>query len=286
MITWDRITLENNPSLRGLARIERDIVYSDQTGQTLTLITPWQAEGAAQGSHPVIVFLQGSSWTSPDLDYEIPQLSRYAQQGYVVATLTHRDSSKGHPFPAYLQDTKTAIRFLRANAERFDIDPGRVAMFGTSSGGNTALLVGLTANDPRYQTEEFASFSDDVQTVIACFAPCDIPAMVMEQYDLMAQHPAFEGLVGGGDPMAVARGMSPILEIKEGADYPPILLAHGDADETVPFDQSERMYHALKNAGHQTRLIRVTNAPHEGSFWSRRLHELLQQYLEETLSLT
>lgn len=283
MAISDMITLENNPSSAGMARLEQNIVYSELTGQTLTLIRPWQAEGEAPAKRPLIVFLQGSAWTSPDLGYEIPQLSRYAQKGCVVATLTHRSSSQGHPFPAYLQDTKAAIRFLRANAERFEIDPERVAMFGTSSGGNTALLVGLTGDDPRYRTQEHAGFSDSVKAVIACFAPCDIPAMVMEQYEMMVQHPAFEGLIGQRDPQEVARAMSPVLEVRNGRVYPPIMLAHGDADEMVPFDQSEKMYHALKRDGHRVHLIRVTNAPHEGSFWSGRLHEIFYQYLEETL---
>ena len=283
MAIAEMITLDNNPSLAGMAGLEQNIVYSQQTGQTLTLIRPWQQEGEAPAKRPLIVFLQGSAWTSPDLNYEIPQLSRYAQKGYAVATLTHRSSSQGHPFPAYLQDTKAAIRFLRANAERFAIDPERVAMFGTSSGGNTALLVGLTGDDPRYRTEEHAGFSDAVKTVIACFAPCDIPAMVMEQYRMMAQHPAFEGLIGKSDPQYVARAMSPILEIRKDKMCPPVLLAHGDADELVPFDQSEKMYNALKQAGHQAHLIRVRNAPHEGSFWSGQLHEIIYQYLQETL---
>ena len=283
MAIAEMITLDNNSSLAGMAGLEQNIVYSQQTGQTLTLIRPWQQEGEAPAKRPLIVFLQGSAWTSPDLNYEIPQLSRYAQKGYAVATLTHRSSSQGHPFPAYLQDTKAAIRFLRANAERFGIDPERVAMFGTSSGGNTALLVGLTGDDPRYRTEEHAAFSDAVKTVIACFAPCDISAMVMEQYQMMAQHPAFEGLIGNMDPRDVARAMSPILEIMKDKKYPPIMLAHGDADELVPFDQSEKMYIALKRAGHRAHLIRVRNAPHEGSFWSGQLHEIIYQYLQETL---
>ena len=61
------------------------------------------------------------------------------------------------------------------------------------------------------------------------------------------------------------------------------MLAHGDADELVPFDQSEKMYRALKRSGHRAHLIRVRNAPHEGSFWSGRLHEIIYQYLQETL---
>ena len=100
---------------------------------------------------------------------------------------------------------------------------------------------------------------------------------------MMAQHPAFEGLIGNMDPRDVARAMSPILEIREDKKCPPIMLAHGDADELVPFDQSEKMDRALKRAGHRAHLIRVRTAPHEGSFWSGQLHEIIYQYLQETL---
>lgn len=277
------ISIPNNPSLKGMARIDQGLVYSKQHGQKLTLLRPWSREGEPLPKRPLIVFLQGSAWTTPDTDYEIPQLGRYAQEGYAVATLSHRDSSLGHSFPAYLEDTKTAIRFLRANAEVLGIDPQRVAMFGTSSGGNTALLVGLTGDDARYKTVEYSEYSDAVSTVIACFAPSDISAMVQGQYDMMAQHPAFLGLIGTSKPEDVARGMSPILEIKPGKAYPSFLLAHGDTDEVVPFSQSENMYHALLDGGCKARMIRVIGAPHEDNFWSGRLHGLLRDYLKETL---
>lgn len=277
------ITIPNNPSLKGMARIDQGLVYSKEHSQKLTLLRPWFIQNEPLPKRPLIIFLQGSAWTSPDLDYEIPQLGRYAQEGYVVATISHRDSSAGHPFPAYLEDAKTAIRFLKANAEVLGIDPQRVAMFGTSSGGNTALLVGLTADDPRYKTQEFSEYSDAVNTVIACFAPSDMSAMVEGQFEMMAEHPAFMGLIGKQKPQDVARGMSPILEIKHGKDYPTFMLAHGDADELVSFSQSVSMYHALLDAGCRARMIRVVGAPHEDNFWSGRLHGLLSDYLKETL---
>ncbi|MHC1786762.1 MAG: prolyl oligopeptidase family serine peptidase [Christensenellales bacterium] len=279
------ISIPANPSLRGMAEVLGDITYSTATGQDLKLsvILPWSVEGQPLPRRPLIVFVQGSAWTSPNINYQLPQLSRYAQFGNVAATLTHRDSTRGNPFPAYLQDVKTAIRFLRANAALFGIDPGRVCIFGTSSGGNAALLVGLTADDPRYKTEEHQEQSDAVQAVISCFGPTDVSALVAGHEAEFAASPIYTGLLAGHSLQEVLRQMSPIEEIKPGRAYPPILLAAGDADQVVPFLQSEQMFHALIDAGADARLVKVIGAPHEGSFWSNRLHGLLADFLRETL---
>jgi len=279
------ISIPNNPSLHAMAEVLPDVVYSTATGQDLTLrlIVPWAQEGQALPRRPLIIFVQGSAWTTPNLNYQLPQLARYAQFGHVVATLTHRDSAQGHAFPAYLQDVKTAIRFLRANADTYGIDPERVCIFGTSSGGNTALLVGLTSDDPRYETDEYGDHSDAVSTVISCFGPTDMPGIIAGHEEEWAGNPIFAGLLVDKSPREVMLGMSPLLEIKPGQSYPPFLLAHGDADDVVPFSQSETMFHALIDAGVDARLIKVIGAPHEGNFWSNRLFGLIADFLRETL---
>ena len=134
--------IHHNPSLTGLAQIQNDIVFSHviPEGLKLTLMRPWNNDAP----RPLIVFVQGSGWSFPNIYREIPQLCQYARAGFVVATVTHRNAVEGHVFPAYLQDVKTAIRYLRAHADEYGIDPKRVCIWGTSSGGNTAMLVGLT----------------------------------------------------------------------------------------------------------------------------------------------
>jgi acetyl esterase/lipase len=279
------ISIPNNPALRAMAEVLPDVVYSTAAGEDLTLrlIVPWAQDGQALPRRPLIVFVQGSAWTTPNLNYQLPQLARYAQFGHVVATLTHRDSTQGNAFPSYLQDVKTAIRFLRANADIYGIDEDRVCIFGTSSGGNTALLVGLTANDPRYETDEYNSYSDAVSTVISCFGPADLSILAAGHEEEWADNPTFSGLMTGKSPKEVMVGMSPLLEIKPGQAYPPFLLAHGDADDVVPFSQSENMFRALVAAGVDARLIKVIGAPHEGNFWSNRLFGLMADFLRETL---
>ena len=146
------IHLPANPTLKGQAELIQDVPYS-KNGQTLTLILPWAPNGDRTkiGRIPLIVFVQGSGWTTPNLNYELPMLCHYAEEGIAVATVRHRSTADGAVFPAFLIDVKCAIRFLRAHAEEYGIDPSRIAAFGTSSGGNTVCLLGLTGDDPAYK---------------------------------------------------------------------------------------------------------------------------------------
>ena len=157
-------SIKNNPAFEGLASLVPNIVYSTARGLEIKMhiLTPQSVRKPdADDRHPCIVFVQGSAWTFPDVTYEIPQMSEFARNGYVVAMVTHRSALDGHKAPAFLEDVKTAIRFLRANADTYKIDPERIGIWGTSSGGNTALLVGLTADDPVYKTDEYADFVTD-----------------------------------------------------------------------------------------------------------------------------
>ena len=289
--------IPNNPSLEGLATYVPDVVYSTARGLDikLHLIVP---QGTSIPDSPVrypcIVFVQGSAWTFPDVNYEIPQLSAFAQKGYVVATVTHRDATKGHPAPAFLEDVKTAIRFLRANAEQYRIDPKRVGIWGTSSGGNTALLVGLTGDDPAYRTDEYPEQSDAVRTVVECFGPADVPGLFNGLKELaeaqgiadqLENNPLMTGLFGA-DPAEQQRRMSamnPAEKVVPGKDYPPFLLIHGTVDPVVPYSQSEDMARRLCAADVHTEMICVEGAEHEGTFWSQQLLDMIADYLQRTL---
>ncbi len=271
------ITLQNNPDFRGMASIQPDIpFFCEGQQQLLTLVSPNHQPGEAGHKDPLIVFLQGSAWTSPNRYYQLPQLCRYAQRGIAVAAITHRDCTRGNPFPSYLKDAKAAIRFLRSQAGELGIDPERVGFFGTSSGGNTALLVGLTGDDPRYRTGDYQEQSDAVRAVADCFGPTDLLSMkggeTEEDSDIMR---IMNGLIGGRDAVSVLRAMSPVYEVKKGGKYPAFLIAHGNRDEMVPFVQSERMHKRLLEAGANSRLILVLGAEHEGTFWSEELHALI-----------
>ena len=178
-----------------------------------------------------------------------------------------------------------AVRFLRAHAAEYDIDKTRVCAFGTSSGGNTALLLGLTGDDPAFRTDEFADESDAVMAVVDCFGPTDINRMIDVQFAAMPKND--ENLLyalGGRDPETYRERLariSPVNYAKPGTTLPPFLILHGDADPIVLYEDSARFYNQLIAAGHRADLVRVTGAPHEGNFWSPQLLEIIFDFIKE-----
>jgi len=273
--------LPNNPTLEGMARFVPNIIFSTMHGVELKmqLMHPWRVNDQR---YPAIVFLQGSGWQSPDVNYQIPQLADYARHGYVVATITHRNFRNGHPAPAFLQDAKTAIRFLRKHADTFGIDPNRICFWGTSSGGNTALLVGMTGDDPRYKTEEYAEYSDSVQAVVECFGPTDLLRL---SHTFDPENTFFNEFCGYNlaKKETILHDMSPYCIIEKGKAYPPMLLIHGDADKLVPYEQSEIMYNKLVEYGYDAQLICIKDAPHEHTFWSNAIHQEILAFIQQKL---
>ena len=280
--------LPMNPLLSGQAECRQRIVYS-QNGQMLTLILPWahrDRRGAVPPT-PLIVFVQGSGWTTPDLGYELPMLCRYAEEGIAVATVSHRSTAEGHPFPAFLQDVKCAIRFLRAHAEHYHIDRARVAAFGTSSGGNTVCLLGATGDDPRYRTEEYPEESDAVCAVVSCFGPMDLVTLFGQRMekDRASTEKRLAAMLGpdrSAWPEKLAE-FSPALQIRPGGTYPSFLLLHGSGDPVVPCAQMERMVQSLCEAGAAVRAYYVDGAEHEGNFWSPEVRKIIHDELTEKL---
>ncbi|MDF2944107.1 MAG: hypothetical protein K0S01_2965 [Herbinix sp.] len=280
--------IKNNPNLNGMAVMIPDIVYSTIQGVELKMqvMKPWVVDTDNQRKYPLIVFVQGSAWTFPDVYYEIPQLAGFAREGYVVATLTHRNCLEGHPFPAFLQDIKTGIRFLRKHAKEYQIDSDRVAIWGTSSGGNTALLVGLTGDDVRYKTEEYTEYSDAVKTVVECFGPTDLTWPINNIKNLQeGMRQIFEGLRGQDTEENVMKllEINPVNHIIEGKEYPPFFILQGNKDDLVDYSQSELMYHKLLDAGADASMVCVEGAPHEGSFWSNELLGMIKEFIDKNL---
>jgi len=273
--------------MAGLVDLKAHIVFAAPNGEELALqlLKPMWSSPDGKG-FPLVVFIQGSAWTKPNQFWEIPQLSRLALRGFVIASVTHRSCFTA-PAPAFLQDVKTAIRFLRKNAAEYDIDPERVCAFGTSSGGNTALLLGMTGDDAAFETDDYAGFSSSVKAVVDCFGPTDLIKMIDDQY---AAQPKNEenllwALAGRNEETCrdTLAQISPIAYVAPGKKLPPFLILHGDADDVVLFEDSETFYDKLIENGCQADLVRVAGAPHEGDFWSEELWEIIFDFIQKNV---
>lgn len=280
--------IENNPGLTGQVRLIDNVTYAAVDGRPLkmAILEPWTQRFPLKyhlAPRPLIVFVQGSSWRVGKMGEQIPQLVQFVKAGYVVATVQHRNTLDGYPFPAFLEDVKTAIRYLRRRAVKFAIDPDRVTIWGTSSGANAAMLVGLTGDDPRYAGHLYRTESDRVNAVVSCFAPMD----VLDTFDYTAAVPGSELLkfcLLGMDRKKwpeIAKEMSPLDQVKPGQDYPPFLLFHGDADKVVPYQQMVKMYDKLEADGYDVAAYRVKGANHEKDCWSERVYQTVLEFLDK-----
>ncbi len=285
--------LEHNPSLTGLAEMVPDISYSTQYPELkMTMLKPQSIRVAKDGQRfPAILFIQGRGWTNPYIYYELPQLCHFAQQGYIMAAVTHHSSVDGYRASAIFSEVKTAIRFLREKAEQFCIDPERIGIWGSSSGGNFALLAGLTADCPAYRTAEYPEQSDGVQTVIDCFGAAEVTDSLHQRWLKAKEDPTdlegkrrYFGLLGESEEEQWKNlALINPIEMIEDKPYPPFLIMHGDADSTIPYEQSKRMAHKLHEHRVPVELVRVKGAEHERDFWSPAVFAHILDFIRKTL---
>jgi len=116
--------------------------------------------------YPVLLMIHGGGWSSGDLSMQIPMAQQIASHGYVAVPVEYRLSPEA-PYPAAVHDLKTAIRWIRANADLYKIDTARIAISGCSAGGQLAMLVGMTNFQTEYEVlNEYVEFESNVHAVV------------------------------------------------------------------------------------------------------------------------
>lgn len=205
---------------------------------------------------PAIVWIPGGGYRGADKNLMVAEVEYLVEAGYVVASIYYRSSAQGH-FPDQLIDAKTAIRFLRANAKKYEIDPDRIGVMGRSAGGHLSALVAM--NLEGYDTEEWAGYSSEVKAAYDMFGPVDMVALMENDAKEMAANPnhrwkkvedTHAGAFLGGDLSTMkerARIASANTYISERTA--PLLIMHGDADPLVPWQISRDFYQQLCDAG-------------------------------------
>ena len=259
------------PVLPAEQRTDRNVVYGMYSGLALLMDIHYPEQPNGIG----LIHVSGSGWGAP-LSLDARPLKEaghvriealpLVQRGYTVFTVNHRATPRFH-YPAAVEDVQRAVRFVRFHAARFGIDPERIGAIGGSSGGHLVSMLGVLPGHGDARAEsEIDRVSAKVQCVVARATPSDFVAGATGS----GASSLFLGarLRPGGDPnspeMRVARAASPITHVT--ADDPPLLLIHGDQDDIVPYELSERFRERLVEAGVKTDLIKVSGARHGPSF--------------------
>jgi len=234
---------------------------------------------------PLVVWIQGCAFGAFGPQQPLGSaelLLDIARRGYVVATIEHRIIGEAI-FPALIQDAKAAVRFLRAHAKEYGIDPAKVAAWGTSSGAYVASFLGTTGGMTLFDGEHNLGPSSAVQAVVDWYGPTDFLQMGGNHNDPGSS----ESLIVGGaiqeNPDAVRRA-NPITYV--GPGMPPFLIMHGTEDPLVPYSQSTLLYQALRASGQSASMVRVQNAGHGSGFYHSHILQIVYDFLDQHLGVS
>lgn len=237
--------------------VERDLTYGTAGGTELKLDLAAPKEG--NGPFPAIVFLHGEGWRAGSRRDMRHFIEGVARTGYVGITVEYRLVPAAR-FPAQVEDCKAAVRWLRANAERYRVDPGRIGAVGFSAGGHLASMLGVTG--------------ENVQAVVSFFGPTDFST---RDWPRDLEREVIVPFLGGAfaDIPNVYENASPVSHVTK--DAAPFLLFHGTRDELVPVDQSKRLAEKLRSVGVPVRLVILEGEGH--GFTDAHNQECMQQMM-------
>lgn len=252
-----------------------NLEYAQTKGVSLKLDL-YRPTAKSSAPPPLVIWVHGGGWTM-GTKANCP-VAWLAAEGYAVASLEFRRLPE-HPWPAQIEDPVAALRWLRQEAKRLGYDATRVAAIGASSGGHVVALWGTLP----------LPAADKVQAVVDWYGPTDLltmPPNVLSGKRTRADLAQANGalLLGGivADLPEKARAVSSLHQVTK--DDAPFLILHGDADTTVPLDQSRRLHAALQSAGVESTLKVLPGAGHGGqAFESEESRALMRAFLAKHL---
>ncbi len=251
---------QDAPQVPAGVKVIRDLDYvgNGLERQKLDLYLPEQF----RGSLPLVVWVHGGGWESNSKSTCRPAMS-LPTRGYAMASINYRLTDSG-PFPVQIEDCRAAVRWLRANAAEYRIDPDRIGAWGPSAGGHLVALLGTSADQKDWdRVGGNTSVSASVQAVCDFYGPTDflaaIKAGITDRSDAK--------LLGGppAERLDVAKQAGAVTYVSR--DDPPFLIVQGDQDRIVPLEQSRILYDKLKQAGVDATLLIVKNGKHGN--WGR-----------------
>ena len=264
-------------------------VYAVKDGKELHIrfIFPVH-QGHEEEKYPLLVFIQGSAWKEQSMNNHVMDLYEIVKSGVAAAIVQYRPSTLA-PFPAQVQDAKSAVRYLVQHAPAYPIDINNIFLAGDSSGGHTALCSLATWEDGRLDDE--GTPLPALRGCIDFYGPTHLEQMNYEPslVEHRGEHSP-EGLEIGGydvvDKPELAYRCSPVAYFKERQNIPPLLILHGSKDTQVPFGQSVILYERLKELKIDPgEFYQVKGADHGGSlFWCQAVKDVVIDFINRCVS--
>jgi len=258
LAAWTAVTLLASLPVRAqdAVVVENEIEYTNPDNQHLKLN---MARPKGDGPFPAILCIHGGGFRAGSRQGYDGLIKRLAAQGYVAATVSYRLAPK-YPFPAAIHDVKAAVRWLRANAAKYHVDPVRIGVTGGSAGGHLAQFLGVTADVKAFEGEGgHPEQSSRVQAVVNFYGPSDFTQSYGKSVDAAEVLPLF---LGGNLEQARQRHVvaSPLYWVTPHAA--PTLIVHGTKDNYVAYEQATWMHDRLKAAGVAVELLTLEGAGH------------------------
>jgi acetyl esterase/lipase len=236
---------------------EKGIEYSNPDNQHLQLNMARPTDG--KGPFPAIVCIHGGGFRAGTREGFNRLCIQLAEQGYVAVTVTYRLAPK-YQFPAAVHDVKAAVRWMRANAEKYNVDPNRIGTTGGSAGGHLAQFLGVTSGVKRFEGDGGnASFSSSVNCVVNFYGPSDFTKSYDASVDAAEVLPLF---LGGNLQEQRRRHIvsSPLYWVTP--DAAPTLCVHGTKDSYVAHEQAVWIIDRLKASEVEAELMTIEGADH------------------------
>lgn len=270
-------------------KAERNIPYVENghANQVLDIFLP---EKPAEKPLPLMIWIHGGAWLAGN--QANPAVTYLVNKGFAVASIEYRFSQHAI-WPAQAHDCKAAIRFLRANAGKYNFDPDRFAVGGDSAGGHLAAFVGTSGGVAELEGNlGQTNVSSRVQAVVDLFGPTDLTIMGQQSGPgSRIKHDAADSpeskLMGGPiqEKRDFARTANPLTCIDK--NDPPFLILHGDNDQLVPLGQSTILAKALIDAGVEVTMKTIPGAGHGGrEFYSVDSQRLIEEFLVRQLKVS
>ncbi|MDB6003725.1 MAG: putative lipase/esterase [Prosthecobacter sp.] len=245
-------------------RLDQPYAGSDNAKQKADLYLPKKRN--TDKPLPVVALIHGGGWVNGDrLGYAAAAI-QFARTGdYAAVTVGYRLTKEAH-WPAQVYDCKAAIRWIRAHAKEYNLDPDKIAVMGSSAGGHLSSLLGTSGDVKELEGDlgPSTTFSSRVQCVVNLCGPQDFTQAMMfdKEKKPILDDPAVIGLLGGNyeEKHAEAVAASPVTYVTK--DDPPFITFQGTADQRVAFLHAETIHAALQKAGIPSLLIPITNGGH------------------------